>query len=46
MVEHKENSEFLDLTDKENLEFRVSCLGLADHRKLLTGFGSTEHNID
>lgn len=23
-VEHKENSEFLDLTDKENLEFRVS----------------------
>lgn len=23
-VEHQENSEFLDLTDKENLEFRVS----------------------
>lgn len=23
-VEHKENSEFLDLTDKQNLEFRVS----------------------
>lgn len=23
-VEHKENSEFLDLTDRENLEFRVS----------------------
>lgn len=25
-VEHQENSEFLDLTDKENLEFRVSLL--------------------
>lgn len=25
-VEHQENSEFLDLTDKENLEFRVSFL--------------------
>ena len=25
-VEHRENSEFLDLTDKENLEFRVSVL--------------------
>lgn len=37
MVAHEENSEFLDLTDKENLEFRVSCLGLADHRTLLTG---------
>lgn len=24
-VDHKENSEFLDLTDKQNLEFRVSC---------------------
>lgn len=23
-VEHKENSEFLDLTDRQNLEFRVS----------------------
>lgn len=23
-VEHRENSEFFDLTDKENLEFRVS----------------------
>lgn len=27
-VEHLENSEFLDLTDRENLEFRVSCLVL------------------
>lgn len=25
-VEHKENSEFLDLTDQENMEFRVGCL--------------------
>lgn len=27
-VEHQENSEFLDLTDRENLEFRVGCLVL------------------
>lgn len=34
-VEHRENSEFLDLTDKENLEFRVSLLAL-DHHSILT----------
>lgn len=25
-IEHEENSEFLDLTDRENLEFRVSTI--------------------
>lgn len=25
-IEHEENSEFLDLTDRENLEFRVSSM--------------------
>lgn len=30
-IEHKENSEFLDLTDRENLEFRVSRLWLGLH---------------
>lgn len=29
-VVHQENSEFLDLTDKENLEFRVSHLAPMD----------------
>jgi hypothetical protein len=29
-VEHKENAEFLDLTDRENLEFRVSLYTLID----------------
>lgn len=32
---HQENSEFLDLTDKENLEFRVSNLAPADSSLVL-----------
>lgn len=35
-VEHQENSEFLDLTDKENLEFRVSFLPALIHHSVLT----------
>lgn len=35
-IEHKENSEFLDMTDRENLEFRVSFDVFVDHRTLLT----------
>lgn len=35
-VEHQENSEFLDLTDKENLEFRVSPLVALICRPVLT----------
>lgn len=35
-VEHQENSEFLDLTDKENLEFRVSPLVALIRRPVLT----------
>lgn len=35
-VVHKENSEFLDLTDRENLEFRVSCSTHLYRETLLT----------
>lgn len=42
-IEHEENSEFLDMTDRENLEFRVSRTALVDQWTLLTWFCSTAH---
>lgn len=35
-VEHQENSEFLDLTDKENMEFRVGLLLAPIRHSVLT----------
>lgn len=37
-VEHRENNEFLDLTDRENLEFRVGSIVLANYWALLINF--------